>query len=519
MTARPIRLLLGFATVGSWTMASRVLGFLRDILIAALLGAGPVAEAFFVAFRLPNMFRRFFAEGAFNMAFVPLFAKKLEGEGQSAARAFAKDALSGLASVLLVFTAIAQLLMPWLVYALASGYGGDEKFDLSVTLSRIVFPYILLISLAALFSGILNSFGRFAAAAAAPVLLNAVLILGMIAGWVFQWDIGLVLAWGCLIGGVCQFGLLWIATSRLGMGLVPGRPRLTPDVQRLIKLAIPAVLAGGVMQINLVVGTQVASYFDGAVSWLWFADRVYQLPLGVIGVAIGVVLLPELSRRLRADDLPGTRESMNRAAEFTLILILPATVGLLVVPEMIVAVLFERGAFTPQDTTNTAWALAVYALGLPSFVLQKVVQPAYFAREDTKTPLRIALVSMTVNVALAIGLAPIIGFLAAAIGATVAGWVNLWLLWRGVRGLDSDLIVDARLSQRLPRIIWASLLMGALVLGLVEMATIWAPDFRTLALTGIICVAIVAYGGFAVALKAFRPADIRAAVRRKPKED
>ncbi|MEM7059161.1 MAG: murein biosynthesis integral membrane protein MurJ [Pseudomonadota bacterium] len=514
MTARPIRLLLGFFTVGSWTMASRILGFGRDILIAALLGAGPVAEAFFVAFRLPNMFRRFFAEGAFNMAFVPLFAKKLEGEGQEAAWKFGTEALSALAAVLLIFTVIAQIAMPWFVYALASGYSGADKFDLAVLYSRIVFPYIFLISLAALFSGLLNSFGRFAAAAAAPLLLNVALILALTLAWAMGFDVGLALACGALIGGFAQLGLLWWAAHRLGMGLVPGRPRLTPDVRRLITLAIPAVLAGGVMQINLVVGTQVASYFDGAVSWLWLADRVYQLPLGVIGVAIGVVLLPELSRRLRADDIEGTRESMNRATEFTMILIAPATVGLVIIPELIVSVLYERGAFTAVDTANTALALAVYALGLPSFVLTKVVQPAFFARENTKTPLKIALISMVVNIGFAIGLAPVVGFLAAAIGATLAGWANLILLWFGARRLDPDLRLDDRLSRRLPRIILASILMGAVVLCLAIAGEALIPDLRWLVLLVTILAAMIIYAGLAIGLGAFRLSDVRAGLRR-----
>ena len=515
MTARPIRLLMGFFTVGSWTMASRVLGFVRDIFIAALLGAGPVAEAFFVAFRLPNMFRRFFAEGAFNMAFIPLFAKKLEGDGEDAARKFGTEALSALFMVLLVFTVLAQIAMPWFVYALASGYDGAEKFDLAVLFSRIVFPYILLISLAALFSGLLNSFGRFAAAAAAPSLLNVVLIAAMCLAWAAGWDVGFALAWGAVVGGVAQLALLWFAARRLGMGLIPGRPRLTPDVRRLIALAIPALLAGGVMQINLVVGTQVASYFDGAVSWLWFADRVYQLPLGVIGVAIGVVLLPELSRRLRAGDMDGTRDSMNRASEFTLILIAPATIGLLVIPELIVAVLYERGAFTAMDTANTALALAIYALGLPSFVLTKVVQPAYFAREDTKTPLKIALWSMVVNVGLAIGLAPFIGFLAAAIGATAAGWANLAFLWLGIKRVDPDLRIDDRLARRIPRIILASVLMGVVVLGLAILAEAWIPGFRWAVLLGILVIAMVGYAALAILLGAFRPSDLKASIRRK----
>ncbi|HUS54090.1 MAG TPA: murein biosynthesis integral membrane protein MurJ [Thermohalobaculum sp.] len=514
MNAAPIQLLRSFATVGGWTMASRVLGFIRDIMIAAFLGAGPVAEAFFVAFRLPNMFRRFFAEGAFNMAFVPLFAKKLEGDGAAVARQFAEEAMSALLTALIVLTVIAQLAMPWFVLALASGFDDDGKLDLAVTFSRVVFPYIVFISLAALYSGILNSFGKFAAAAAAPVLLNVILIAVMALASGLGWAVGPALSWGVFGAGIAQLGLLVWATRRAGMTLTLRMPRLTPEVRRLVALGVPAALAGGVMQINLVVGTQVASYFDGAVSWLWYADRVYQLPLGVVGVAIGVVLLPELSRRVRSGDAASARDAMNRAAEFCLALTLPATVALIVVPGQITSVLFEHGAFTASDTAATAAALAIYAVGLPAFVLQKVLQPAYFAREDTRTPLRYAVVSMAVNLVIAVGGAPFAGYLAAAIGTTVAGWVNLTLLWRGVRQFGDAVTIDARLAASWPRILGASLAMGILVLGLSELQAAMLPGWRAVGLAVIVVVGAVAYAAAAVVFGAFRMSDIRAAMSR-----
>ena len=260
---RPIRLIAGFLTVGAWTMLSRVFGFVRDILLAARLGDGPVAEAFVVAFSLPNMFRRFFAEGAFNMAFVPMFSKKLErGEDPLG---FARDAFAGLATLLLAFTVAAQAAMPWLVLAMASGFAGDERFDMAVLFGRIAFPYILLISLAALLSGVLNATGRFAAAAAAPVLLNMTLIAAMVGADVAGLDTGLALAWAVPVAGIAQLALLWVAAARAGFALRPGRPRLTPDLRRLAAIAAPAMLAGGVVQVNLLVGRQVASSFEGAI--------------------------------------------------------------------------------------------------------------------------------------------------------------------------------------------------------------------------------------------------------------
>ena len=514
MTARPVRLLAGFLTVGAWTMASRVLGFLRDILIAALLGTGPVAEAFFVAFRLPNMFRRFFAEGAFNMAFVPLYAKRLEGEGAGPARAFAEQALSGLATVLIVFTLIAQAAMPWLVLGLASGFAdGGERLDLATAFGRICFPYILFVSLAALFSGVLNAHGRFAAAAAAPVLLNLVLIAAMGLAWGYGFEVGQALAWAVFAGGVAQLLMLVQATRAAGIRLGIGRPCWTPEMARLVRLGLPAALAGGVLQINLLVGTQVASWFDGAVGWLWYADRVYQLPLGLVGVAIGVVLLPELSRRVRAGDAAGGREALNRASEVAMALTLPATVALLTIPVLVTRVLFERGAFAPADTEATALALMVYALGLPAFVQQKIVQPAYFAREDTVSPLRFAAVSMLVNAAVAIGLAPLIGWIAAALGTVLAAWVNLWLLWRGAARIGADLSPDARLTHRLARLALAALAMGAVVLGLAE-ALAGLGALPALAIT--VPAGALAYAGLAFATGAVQAQDLRAALARRP---
>lgn len=457
----PIRLMSGFLTVGVWTFASRILGFARDIVIAAMLGAGPVAEAFLIAFSLPNMFRRFFAEGAFNMAFVPMFSKKLEGDEDP--KGFASDAFSALASVLILFTLVAQLFMPALVLAMASGFAADERFDLAVTFGRIAFPYILMISLAALLSGVLNSLGRFFAAAAAPVALNVIFLLAMGAGSVFGWDPGLTLSWAVPVAGIAQLAIVWKSAANAGFRIIPHWPRMTPDVKRLAMIAAPAALAGGVVQVNLLIGRQVASFFDGAVAWLNYADRLYQLPLGVVGIAIGVVLLPDLSRRLRAGDTAGGRDAMNRAAEISLALTIPAAVALVAIALPLVTVLFQRGAFSAEDAQKTALAVAVYGIGLPSFVLQKVLQPLFFAREDTKRPFYVALASMVVNAGIAIGLSPYIGFIAAAWGTTLAGWSSVVILWILSRKMGEAAQLDARFATRLPRIIGASLFMGVIL--------------------------------------------------------
>ncbi|MBY6201357.1 murein biosynthesis integral membrane protein MurJ [Maritalea mobilis] len=531
---RPIRLIAGFITVGGWTLGSRILGFVRDILIAAFMGVGPVSEAFFVAFALPNLFRRFFAEGAFNTAFVPMFSKKLEGEEDP--KRFARDAFSLLATVLIALTLIAQVAMPWFVLGMASGFAGDVRFDLAVDFGRIAFGYIIFISLAALLSGLLNSTGRFAAAAAAPILLNVILISLLLAtdqGWLsgvtvdvegagrdaelIGLNYGTVLVWGILFAGVAQMALVWVAAARAGYRLLPHWPRLTPDMKKLAVIMLPAMLAGGVVQINLLVGRQVASFSaEGAISWLSFADRLYQLPLGVVAIAIGIVLLPDLSRRLQAGDAEGGRHALSRAGEICLALTVPAAVALVVVPVPLVSVLFERGAFEADDTAATALALAAYGLGLPAFVLQKVLQPLYFAREDTRTPFRYALVAMVVNAVAAVGLAMVIGFVGAALGTTLAAWAMVWLLLRGKSGMGDVARFDDRFRARMPRIVLASMLMGvalwiaALVLG----PLLGTPGWRYIGLAILVIGGVVTYFAIGQWLGAFRLAEFRTALRR-----
>lgn len=527
---KPIRLIAGFLTVGVWTLASRVLGFVRDILIAGALGAGPVAEAFFIAFALPNMFRRFFAEGAFNMAFVPMVSKKLEAGDDP--QVFVRDAFAGLATVLIVLTLIAQLAMPWLVLAMAGGFAGDERLALATGLGRIVFVYILLISLAALISGLLNALGRFAAAAAAPVVLNIILVGAlMLAGTgVFSETVtlgglpdappglheGTMLAWGVVLAGIAQLALVWWAAHRAGMTVRPALPRLTPDMRRLARIAAPAALAGGVVQVNLLVGRQVASHFDGAIAWLSYADRLYQLPLGVVGIAVGIVLLPDLSHRLSSGDEAGGRAAFNRACEFTLALTLPAAVALMVVPGPLVSVLFERGAFDATDSAATALAVAIYGLGLPAFVLQKTLQPLFFAREDTRSPFRYALVSMVVNAGVAVGLAPLVGYTAAAFGTTLAGWAMVWLLWRGSRPMGDAAALDDRLRTRSWRIAAASAVMGIALWGAGQALSgpLATAGLRYVALAGLVAAGMAVYFAAGRAFGAFRLSDFRGAVRR-----
>ena len=511
---KPIRLGRAFLAVGVWTMVSRVLGFVRDILIAATLGAGPMAEAFLVAFALPNMFRRVFAEGAFNMAFVPMFSKRYQA-GQNA-EDFARDAFSALAAMLIVLTGIALFAMPWLVLAMASGFLGDQRFDLAVDYGRIAFPYILFISLAALLSGVLNATGRFVAAAAAPVLLNILFIGAVVVAVRAGWPVGRALIWSVPVAGMAQLALVWVAAARAGFRIVPRRPRWTPELRRLAIIAAPAALAGGVVQINLLVGRQVASFTDGAIAWLSYADRLYQLPLGVVGVAIGIVLLPDLSRKLSADDTDGGRAALNRAAEWALALTLPAAAALMVIPGPLVKVLFQRGAFDAGDTAATAAALVIYGAGLPAFVLHKVLQPLYFAREDTKRPFYYALAALVINAGLAIGLMPVVGYLAAAIGATAAAWGMVLLLWLGARRMGPAARPDARLLRRVPRILLASAIMALALVAANRLLAAWydQPLLDNAAILILVAIGFVTYAVAAQVTGGLRLNEFLAGLRR-----
>ncbi|MGB0169885.1 MAG: murein biosynthesis integral membrane protein MurJ, partial [Paracoccaceae bacterium] len=440
------------------TLLSRVLGMAREVLLYMLIGAGPVLDAFVVAFRLPNMFRRFFAEGAFNAAFVPLFSKRLEAQDNPIG--FASQAMGGLAFALALLTALALIFMPALVWLTAQGFMGDARFDMAVDYGRVMFPYIFLISLSALLSGALNAQGRFAMAAAAPVFLNIIIICALCLGWVMNHAVIYYLIWAVPIAGVVQLAALWRAAQAAGLPIRLGRPSFSPEMRQLVRIALPAALANGVLQINLLVGQLVASQHPGAVSWLYGADRLYQLPLGVVGIAVGIVLLPELSRRLQAKDQTGAKQAFASATEITLALSLPAAMALCVVPYPFVSALFEHGATSRLDAQAMALATAIYGLGLPAFVLQKLLQPLYFAREDTRRPFRFALVGMGVNAALAVGLMPFIGWLAAAIATSLSAWAMVGLLFWGARGFDNILKPDTALKHRLLRMCIASLILG-----------------------------------------------------------
>jgi putative peptidoglycan lipid II flippase len=513
-------LLRSVATVGSYTLLSRVFGFIRDILTAALLGAGPVADAFFVAQRLPNLFRSLFAEGAFSAAFVPLFAGTMAEKGKAAARIFAEDALAVLLTALLAFVLLGEIFMPAVMGMIAPGFSDNPgKFDLAVDLARITFPYLLFIALVALQGGVLNSVERFAAAAATPILLNLFLISALLLMHRFGWHDGRALAWAITAAGFAQFLWLMFSCGRAGLALRLPLPRLTPGVRRTLAIMAPGTIGAGVTQFNLLISTALASTLPGgSVAYLYYADRLNQLPLGVVGIAVGTAILPSLSRQIRLGHLADAVTTQNRGIELALLLTLPAAMALSVLATPILAVLFQRGAFSAADTAATALALAAYAAGLPAFVLVKVLAPAFFARHDTKTPVKVAVVSMVANLCLTLGLMQFLAHVGIALATTAAGWINaLTLLGLLIR--RGHFRFDGRARRNLPRVGAAALGMSLVLVVLsiaLEGALTGTPLLRVGALAGLIFAGLAAFAALALAFGVADWRGLMGRLRRQP---
>jgi len=485
------------ATVGSWTMVSRAFGFARDVLTAAVLGAGPIADAFFVAQRLPNLFRSLFAEGAFSAAFVPLANRALVDGGMPALRHFAEEAYAVLAAALVVFVVLGEVFMPWVMHLIAPGFEAEPgKFALVVALTRITFPYLLFISLVALQGGLLNTLDRFAAAAATPVLLNLFLIAALVAMAHYGWEGGPLLAAALTAAGIAQFLWLMASCARAGMRLRLRRPRLTPAVRQTLRIMGPGVLGAGVTQINLLISTALASLLpDGSVSFLYYADRLNQLPLGVVGIAVATAILPPLSRQVRGGDHAGAMATQNRGVELALLLTLPAATALGILALPILATLFERGAFGAREAAATAAALIAYAAGLPAFVLVKVLAPAFFARQDTRTPVKVAIVALSANLILTVVLMQFLAHVGVAIALSASGWLQAVVLMV-LLARRGAFRFDARSRANLPRIAAATLGMAAVLIGLrlalaplLAGATLW----RLTALAGLVAGGLLAF--------------------------
>ena len=423
------------------TLVSRLAGFARDVVISAALGAsaGPAADAYNTALNFPNLFRRIFAEGAFAAAFVPAYARTLQTEGEAVADKVATDALAAVAFATVALTIVAQLTMPWLMTVINVGFLDDPaRFKLAVVLTQITMPYLPCMAIAALLSGVLNARGRFIVSGAYPILLNLIMLAAVIPAKGDQIGAAYAASWAVLAAGVSQAGLCWWAARKAGADIRLGLPTLTPAVKAIIITAVPAAIGNSATQINVFISGNLSSFVAGGRTWLATADRLYQLPLGLVGVAIGIALLPRLSRAVASRDLEQQQASMDEALTLSMALTLPAAAALMAMPYFLIDALFTRGAFLTFDAVNTARALLQFGWGVPAFVLIRILAPAFFARRDTRSPMIFALVSVVVNAVLAIGLFNL-GWGIAGIAAAVSGaaWTNALLLggalWR--RGL------------------------------------------------------------------------------------
>lgn len=473
------------------------------MLIAALIGTGPVADGFFVALKLPNLFRRLFGEGAFNAAFIPAFAGMLQTEGVPAARVFANEAFGVMTFWLGTMTILGEVFMPQLMVVLAPGFSEDPaKFALAVDLSRITFPYLILICLAALVSGVLNGLERFTASSASYVLFNIISIACMI--WLRPYvpTVGHALAWGVTASGVAQLGLLMVAAHRGGMGLRIPRPRLTPQMRLLMRRMLPGLVGAGVTQLNLTIDVIIASLLPaGTVSVLYYADRVQQLPLGVIGTAVGTAMLPMLSRQVRAGEAAAALATLNRAVEYALFLTLPAAVALIICAYPIILVLFGRGAFSAQSVLFSSQSLAAYALGLPAFVVVKVLAPAFFARGDTGTPVKIGVISVAFNLGLNLAFMAPLAHIGPALATSLAAIGNVAGL-ASVLARRRQFVPDRQLWRRLLGMVAATLVMAVMLMVFQRLAFNGRLHGagRVAYLAGLIAVGVGSYGAAAHAL-------------------
>ena len=452
------------ATVGGLTLVSRLTGFVRDVVMAAILGAGPMADAFFVAFRLPNHFRAIFAEGAFAAAFVPAYARTLEEAGLPAAKLFADQIAAALIAVNLVLLGFALLFTPWVVSVLAPGFVDDPaRFDLAVALTRITFPYLALVSIETLFAGILNANNRFASAAGAPIFLNLSIIATLLLAPLFP-DAGHAAAWGVLLAGVAIVLLVGGDAEAHGIGIRLRMPRLDEPTRRFLKALGPAIIGAGGVQLALFADTLIASFLPtGALSALYYADRINQLPIGVVGIAVGTVLLPEMARRLAAGDEKGAASAQARGIQLALLLTIPCAVAAIIIPDLIMRALFARGAFTASDAAAAGATLAAYSIGLLPFVLMRSFTAPFYARGDTATPVKAALLAAAINILLKVALMGQLAQVGLALATSVGAWINLSLLSYFARR-QGFAVSGAAIGKPVAKLIAAGLVLAAALL-------------------------------------------------------
>ena len=504
-----MNLIKSTGTFSFFTIISRLLGYVRDILIAVFLGAGPLADAFFVAFRIPNTFRRLFSEGTFNAAFVPSYSALLGKKKQS--ENFSNNIFNLLILGLFFLVIIIEMLMPLFVFLIAPGFEGDtQKMELAITLTRITFPFLFFISLASFFSAILNTHNKFAIASAAPIILNILLIGVLLFGKILNDQLVYYLSYAVTLSGILQFIFLYFFVKKYFLPNIKFRIKIDKKIIFFFKRLLPSIFSSGVTQINILVGTIIASYQASAVSYLYYADRVYQINLAIAGIAIGTVILPQLSKHVKNNKKEKIKLIQNKALELSLFLSIPAAIALLTASEEIISSLFGYGSFDEQSAKNSAKALFYFALGLPAFSLIKVFSTFFFARHNTKVPFYISLISVLLNICISIVYFGEIGFLIIPIATTISSWFNaifLFVFLKKKNLFSFNLIF----INRFIKILIAAILMGIFFNYLIQFFNsklIYEEIFKSLYLIGIVILGLTFYILVAIFIKAFKISDI-----------
>jgi len=444
-----MNLIASTSTFSFFTLISRVLGYVRDILIAIFLGTSLFADAFFVAFRLPNTFRRLFAEGAFNAAFIPSYAGELAQDKKQADH-FARNVFNLLFIILLFFVLVAEVFMPQLIYLIAPGFYKDpEKLRLTVDLSRITFPFLFFVCLASFFAAILNSYNKFAAAAAAPIILNVILIGALFFSQLFSISDVLTLSYAVSVAGFLQLLILLFFVRKNFKPILNIKIKIDDKIKFFFGKLLPSIFSSGVTQINILVGTIIASFQAGAVSYLYYADRVYQINLAVAGIAVGIVMLPELSKFIKNNNYEEAMNLQNRALELCLFLSIPAATALVLASEEITTSLFGYGSFDIESVNNTAIALTFFAFGVPAFSILKIFSNFFFARNDTKLPFYLSVVSVFINILISVSLFGRLGFIIIPIATSISSWINVFLHFYFIKK-KIFIVLTANLFTNLP---------------------------------------------------------------------
>jgi putative peptidoglycan lipid II flippase len=505
-----MNLIKSTGTFSFFTIISRLLGYLRDILIAIFLGTGPLADVFFVAFRIPNTFRRLFSEGTFNAAFVPSYASELS-QGKDKSDEFANNIFSLLALGLFFLVIIIEIFMPIFVILIAPGFEGDiQKMDLVINLTRITFPFLFFISLASFFSAILNSHNRFAIASAAPIILNLMLILVLFYGKFLNDKLVYYLSYAVTVSGIIQLIFLYIFVKKFYIPKFKFIIKIDKNVKVFFKKLLPSIFSSGVTQVNILVGTIIASFQASAVSYLYYADRVYQINLAIAGIAIGTVILPQLSKYIQNNKKHEIKFIQNKALELSLFLSIPAAIALLISSEEIISALFGYGSFDKLAVKNSAQALFYFGLGLPAFSLIKVFSSFFFARQDTKTPFYVSLASVLLNILISIIYFKSIGFIIIPIATTISSWINSILLFIFLK--KKNLFeFNLMFLNKFIRILISAIIMGVFfnyLINFFELNLAYEQNFKSAYIIGLVLLGFISYLVIAVLIKAFKISDI-----------